>query len=429
MFIKLLDLLTRLFNGLGITGTASKILSELLCLIVLFTIAFLSFHLVHLIINKTLYRLIRKSRSDKDDIIFRNHVFKRLCLLIPAYIIRNYIALAIPDYPTIYNIIILLTKIYEVFIYSRILDGIVTTLSQIYDTYEVSKSKPIKGFVQVIKAVIYIICILLIIAILTQKQLSNILIGLGTLSAVLMLVFKDPILGFVGGLQLTINDMLRIGDWIVMDKSKADGEVIEIGLTTVKVQNWDMTITTIPTYNLISDSFTNWRGMENSGGRRIARSFIIDADTIRFCTPEMLERFKKFQLVSEYIDTKEKEIDEYNKANNIDSSNLVNGRRQTNLGIFRAYLNAYLAQSPYINKDMTFMVRQLSPTENGIPLQIYAFSANKAWVKYENIQSDIFDHVFAVVTMFDLKIYQKPSSNTLEKVNGNINIEALDSEM
>ena len=232
-----------------------------------------------------------------------------------------------------------------------------------------------------------------------------------------MLVFKDPILGFVGGLQLTVNDMLRIGDWIVMDKSKADGEVLEIGLTTVKVQNWDKTITTIPTYTLISDSFTNWRGMEISGGRRIARSFVIDVDTIKFCTPEMLERYKKFQLVAKYIDDKENEIRLYNKQNKIDDSNLVNGRRQTNIGIFRAYLSEYLNNSPYINQDMTHMVRQLAPTEYGIPIQIYAFSSNKEWVSYENIQSDIFDHVFAVVGMFDLKIYQKPSSNTLEKVN------------
>lgn len=425
MFSKLLKLLEKLFDGLGLNDTVSMMLSELLCMIVLFTIAFLLFYIFHLIINKTLYVLIKKSESKKDDLLLKNKIFKRLCLLIPAYIIRNYIALAIPDFPGIYTVIILLTKVYEVFIYSRIADGIITTLGQIYETYEVSKSKPIKGFIQVIKVIIYIICILLAVAILTQKQLSSILIGLGTLSAVLMLVFKDPILGFVGGLQLTINDMLRIGDWIVMEKSKADGEVLEIGLTTVKVQNWDMTITTIPTYSLISDSFTNWRGMENSGGRRIARSFIIDIDTVKFCTPEMLERFKKFQLVTEYIVNKEKEIEEYNKANNIDDSNLVNGRRQTNLGIFRAYLNAYLADSPYINKDMTFMVRQLAPTENGIPMQIYAFSSNKAWIKYENIQSDIFDHVFAVVTMFDLKIYQKPSSNTLEKVNGNIDIEVI----
>lgn len=413
MFSKYILFLENLLSKLGLSESASNFIAEGISLVTLVLSTLLIYHLVLFIIRKTIYVFIEKSTSKKDDILIKNKVFKRLCLLIPAYLIRYNIELAIPSLSALSSTIILFTKIYEVFIYSRVLDAILSTLNDIYDTYEISKSKPIKGFIQVLKTIIYIVCILLIIAILTNKELSNILIGLGTLSAVLMLVFKDPILGFVGGLQLTINDMLRIGDWIVMEKSKADGEVLEIGLTTVKVQNWDMTITTIPTYSLISDSFTNWRGMENSGGRRIARSFIIDIDTVKFCTPEMLERFKKFQLVRQYIIDKEKEIEEYNKANNIDDSNLVNGRRQTNIGIFRAYLNAYLANCPFINKGMTFMVRQLSPTETGVPIQIYAFSSNKAWISYENIQSDIFDHVFAVVTMFDLKIYQKPSSNSL----------------
>ena len=413
MFNKYIIFLENLLSKLGLNSTITTYISEAISLITLILITLALYYIILFVIKKTVYVFIQKSQSKRDDILIQNKVFNRICLLIPAFLIRFNIEAAIPSFPTLSSTIILFTKIYEVFIYSRVLDAILTTLNDIYDTYEISKSKPIKGFIQVLKTIIYIICTLLIIAILTHKELSNILIGLGTLSAVLMLVFKDPILGFVGGLQLTINDMLRIGDWIVMEKSKADGEVLEIGLTTVKVQNWDKTITTIPTYSLISDSFTNWRGMENSGGRRIARSFVIDIDTVRFCTPEMLERFKKFQLVTQYITDKEKEIEEYNKANNIDNSNLVNGRRQTNLGIFRAYLNAYLANCPYINKDMTFMVRQLSPTETGVPIQIYAFSSNKAWISYENIQSDIFDHVFAVVTMFDLKIYQKPSSNSL----------------
>ena len=413
MFNRYISSIANLLSKLGLNESSSNFIAEGFSLVTLVLGTFIIYHLVLFIIRKTIYIFIEKSSSKRDDILIKNKVFKRLCLLIPAYLIRYNIEAAIPSLSTLSSTIILFTKIYEVFIYSRVLDAILSTLNDIYDTYEISKSKPIKGFIQVLKTIIYIVCILLIIAILTDKELSNILIGLGTLSAVLMLVFKDPILGFVGGLQLTINDMLRIGDWIVMEKSKADGEVLEIGLTTVKVQNWDMTITTIPTYSLISDSFTNWRGMENSGGRRIARSFVIDIDTVKFCTPEMLERFKKFQLVTQYIIDKEKEIEEYNKANNIDDSNLVNGRRQTNIGIFRAYLNAYLANCPFINKGMTFMVRQLSPTENGVPIQIYAFSSNKAWISYENIQSDIFDHVFAVVTMFDLKIYQKPSSNSL----------------
>lgn len=417
MFRKYIHLLKGFLTKIGLGDSVSYFISETISLLTLLLIAILVYIFVVYLVKKIIHSFINKSSSKKDDILIKNNVFKRLCLLIPAYMIRHFIVVAVPSYPTLSSTIILFTKIYEVFIYSRVLDAILTTLNDIYDTYEISKSKPIKGFIQVMKIIIYIICILLVIAILTNKQLSNILIGLGTLSAVLMLVFKDPILGFVGGLQLTVNDMLRIGDWIVMDKSKADGEVLEIGLTTVKVQNWDKTITTIPTYTLISDSFTNWRGMEISGGRRIARSFVIDVDTIKFCTPEMLERYKKFQLVAKYIDDKEKEIRLYNKQNKIDDSNLVNGRRQTNIGIFRAYLSEYLNNSPYINQDMTHMVRQLAPTEYGIPIQIYAFSSNKEWVSYENIQSDIFDHVFAVVGMFDLKIYQKPSSNTLEKVN------------
>ncbi len=425
MFTKYIHLFKNILSKIGLNDNISNFIAEAISFVTLILVSILIYYAVVYIIRKTLNVLIEKSPSKRDDILLKNKVFKRLCLLIPAYIIRYNIVAAIPSFPILSSTIILFTKIYEVFVYSRVLDGILTTLNDIYDTYEISKSKPIKGFIQVLKTIIYIVCFLLIIAILTDKQLSNILIGLGTLSAVLMLVFKDPILGFVGGLQLTINDMLRIGDWIVMEKSKADGEVLEIGLTTVKVQNWDMTITTIPTYTLISDSFTNWRGMQNSGGRRIARSFVIDIDTVKFCTPEMLERYKKYQLVSNYIIEKEKEVEEYNKTHNIDESNLVNGRRQTNIGIFRAYLTEYLGNSPYINKDMTFMVRQLAPTEFGIPIQIYAFSSNKEWIKYENIQSDIFDHIFAVVPMFDLKIYQKPSSNTLENINNSGNIEEI----
>lgn len=425
MFTKYIHLFKNILSKIGLNDNISNFIAESISFVTLILVSILIYYAVVYIIRKTLNVFIEKSPSKRDDILLKNKVFKRLCLLIPAYIIRYNIVAAIPSFPILSSTIILFTKIYEVFVYSRVLDGILTTLNDIYDTYEVSKSKPIKGFIQVLKTIIYIVCFLLIIAILTGKQLSNILIGLGTLSAVLMLVFKDPILGFVGGLQLTVNDMLRIGDWIVMEKSKADGEVLEIGLTTVKVQNWDMTITTIPTYTLISDSFTNWRGMENSGGRRIARSFVIDIDTVKFCTPEMLERYKQYQLVTNYIIEKEKEVEEYNKTNNIDNSTLVNGRRQTNIGIFRAYLTEYLANCPYINKDMTFMVRQLAPTEFGIPMQVYAFSSNKEWIKYENIQSDIFDHIFAVVPMFDLKIYQKPSSNTLEKINNSENIEEI----
>jgi miniconductance mechanosensitive channel len=259
--------------------------------------------------------------------------------------------------------------------------------------------------IQVVKGVLYAVCVLLITAFLLGKSVGTIVIGLGTLSAVLMLIFQDSIKGFVGSIQLSINDMLRIGDWIVM--GPADGTVQEINLTTVKVQNWDNTITTIPTYTLVSSPFTNWRGMSESGGRRISRSFNIDVTTIHYCTPEMLEKYKHYSLVRDYITQREEDIQEYNKANGIDTSEIMNGRQQTNLGIFRAYIKAYLNNNPKLNHNLTMMVRQLQPTEFGIPMQIYAFSSNKDWTAYEEIQSDIFDHVLAAAPMFDLKVFQR----------------------
>jgi miniconductance mechanosensitive channel len=242
--------------------------------------------------------------------------------------------------------------------------------------------------------------------------------GMGAMTAVLMLVFKDPILGFVAGIQLTSNRLLAVGDWIEMPKYGADGSVIEVALTTVKVQNWDMTITTIPTYALISDSFKNWQGMAESGGRRIKRAVYIDLQTIRFCTEEMLERFRKIQYIAAYICEKQTELDEYNRQHGVDQVTLANGRRLTNIGTFRAYVIAYLRHHPMINQNMTFLVRQLAPTSRGLPLEIYVFSKEKRWVNYEAIQADIFDHILAVAPEFDLRVFQEPSGNDLAHLAG-----------
>ncbi|MBR5663430.1 MAG: mechanosensitive ion channel, partial [Bacteroidales bacterium] len=275
---------------------------------------------------------------------------KRIAFLIPVYMIQGLIYAVAPDLDMLDGFIFALARIGEITTFTGIIISITDSVSDIYNSFDVSKNKPMKGFMQVAKIIAIMICILLVIGVIINKDMKDLLIGLGTLSAVLMLVFKDPILGFVGGIQLTSNDMVRIGDWIV--KGEADGNVIDVGLTTVKVKNWDNTIATIPTYTLISDPFINWRGMTESGGRRISRSIIIDLDTIKFCTPEMLEKYKKFQLVSKYIDKKEAEIAEYNKKNGIDTSNLVNGRRQTNIGIFRAYLTEYIKQNPNLNHNL-----------------------------------------------------------------------------
>ena len=413
MIKKYLTLLETIGERIHIGEGYASGIAQVIAIISLAFVCYLLFLGTKFILKKVLWSLIRKSSSKYDDFFLSNGLAIRLSLLAPIFAARSLITEVAPDFATFDSIIIVIARVLEIITYTGILYTISDSLVDIYNSFDVSKSRPIKGFVQVIKTILAIACILLVIATLTNKDIKNLLIGLGTLSAVLMLVFKDPILGFVGGIQLSVNDMVRIGDWIV--KGNADGVVTDIGLTTVKVQNWDNTITTIPTYSLITDPFTNWRGMSDSGGRRISRSFVIDADSVQFCTPEMLTRFKQFQLVSRYVTDKEAEIEKYNKENNVDTSSLVNGRRQTNLGIFRAYLKQYLVNNPNINQELTVMVRQKAPTEFGIPIEIYCFSANKEWIAYEDIQSDIFDHVYAVITKFDLRVYQKPSSYSIER--------------
>lgn len=405
MIEKYIELLYGLGESMKLNPTASHALAEGIATLTLLIVGILLYFLARFIMLKTVHVLIRKTPSKYDDLLIKNKVFMRICLLIPAIILKYYLDDTMADFPDAADIIIKITKIYEIIVYASIVMALVNTAHELYNSFETSKLKPIEGLIQVIKGVVIAISVLLITTFLLGKSLSSIVIGLGTLSAVLMLIFQDSIKGFVGSIQLSINDMLRIGDWIAV--GPADGTVLEINLTTVKVQNWDNTITTIPTYTLVSSPFTNWRGMSESGGRRIARSINIDVNTIRYCTPEMLEKYKHYSLISDYIEQKQEDIVEYNKANNIDTSEIMNGRQQTNLGIFRAYIKAYLNNNDKINHNLTMMVRQLQPTEFGVPLQIYAFSSDKKWTNYEEIQSDIFDHIISAAPMFDLKIYQK----------------------
>ena len=405
MIEKYIEILNGIGKSMHLGPNPSLAIAEGIAAVSLLVVGVLLYFLARFIISKTVHVLIKKTPSKYDDLLIKNKVFVRICLLIPAILIKYYIKDALPDFSAGSAIIIKITKIYEIIVYASIIMALVNTAHELYNSFETSKLKPIEGLIQVIKGVVIAVSVLLITAFLLGKSISNIVIGLGTLSAVLMLIFQDSIKGFVGSIQLSINDMLRIGDWIVT--GPADGTVQEINLTTVKVQNWDNTITTIPTYTLVSSPFTNWRGMSESGGRRIARTINIDVNTICYCTPEMLEKYKHYSLVKDYISQKEEDILEYNKANRIDTSEIMNGRQQTNLGIFRAYIKAYLNNNPKLNHNLTMMVRQMQPTEFGVPLQIYAFSSDKQWVNYEEIQSDIFDHVIAAATMFDLKIYQK----------------------
>ena len=298
----------------------------------------------------------------------------------------------------------------------RFINASLNLIHEIYSKKESLKNKPLKGFIQIIQVITFFIGMILIVSVAIDKSPVSLFAGLGASAAILMLVFKDTILGFVAGIQLSANNMLRAGDWITMNKYGADGTVIEVTLNAVKVRNFDNTITTIPPYALVSDAFQNWRGMQESFGRRVKRSINIDMNSVCFCTPEMLEKFRKIALLTDYIDNKEDELHRYNEEHHIDSSVLVNGRRQTNLGVFRAYLQRYLSNLPTVSKELTCMVRHLQPTEKGIPIELYFFSANKDWIIYEGVQADVFDHVLAVIPEFGLNVFQDISGNDLRAI-------------
>lgn len=395
-------------------GLAEKwaiLLRDTIEVVAVIIIGIIAYFIAKKVLVTVFHVFTKKTKTKWDDILFQHKFFNYLSYLAPAYIYYKLFPVALAEYPDAHSVIMVLIKIYMLIVMIWIINSILEAVEEIYQDYEMSKIKPIKGYIQIFKIFIYIIIIITITALILNQSPLKLFAGMGAFTAVLMLIFKDSILGFVGGIQLAANDMLRKGDWISMPKYGADGDVIDIALTTVKVQNFDKTITTIPTYSLISDSFQNWRGMEESGGRRIKRSINIDMNSIKFCSPEMLERFKKFQQVSDYVAKTEKELEAFNKQYNIDNSVLVNGRRQTNIGVFRAYLQGYLENREDISKEMTFLVRQLQPTERGLAIQIYVFSKVKAWVAYEKIQSDIFDHIFAVVPEFELEIFQNPTGS------------------
>jgi miniconductance mechanosensitive channel len=361
---------------------------------------------------------IEKSKSKWDDAVLRQRALNNLAHLAPALVVFILTPFALDGMTEAISFIRNAAQIYMIIVLMLVLDSLLNTVEEIYQDFEASKEIPIKGFLQVLKIALYFLTTIFVISILINKTPVYLLSGIGALAAVLMLVFRDSILGFVAGIQLAANKMVSNGDWIAMPKYGADGDVLEVTLTTVKVQNWDKTITTIPTYALISESFKNWRGMENSGGRRIKRAVNVDMGSIKFCDEEMLERFGKIQYISEYIQTKKNELAEFNQAANVDNASLVNGRRMTNIGTFRAYVKAFLHNHPDINRDMTFLIRQLRPTEYGLPIEIYVFSKDKVWANYEAIQADIFDHILAVVPEFDLRIYQNPTGGDFRVLAG-----------
>ena len=366
-------------------------------------------------IKRSIEKFAHYTIQQWDDILVEKHIVKRILYFIPLillYVLSSPILTGTSLLPFSQALISVLFLIAVM----MFLDAMLSALLAIYGKSAIAKEISITPFVQVLKLGLYFVTGILLLSLLLQKTPLYFLSGLGALTAVLMFVFKDVLMGFVAGIQLIANKMVAPKDWIEMPKYGADGDVLEITLTTVKVQNFDNTITTIPTYALINESFKNWRNMNLSGGRRIKRYVNIDLGSIKFCSSEMLEQFKRIQLISQYIQNRQEEILVYNKKHQVDESTLVNGRRLTNIGVFRSYVEAYLRQHPMIHKDMTFLIRQLSPSENGLPIEIYVFCKDTNWTAYEAIQADIFDHILAVVPEFDLRVFQEPSGSDFQKI-------------
>ena len=379
--------------------------------ILLFFLLILAF-VVNIIAKKVILQIVEhfaaKSKTEWDDVLVKNGFFRRLSHLAPALIIYLMSSVFFEN-DTAILITRRIAEIYMLFVAVFTIDAFLTSVVDIYHSYDATGKLPIRIIAQVLKIILYAVIAIILISTIIGKSPVVLIGGLGAMAAVLMLIFKDPILGLAAGIQLSANDMVRKGDWIEMPKYGADGDVVDISLTTVKVQNWDKTIVTIPTFALVSEGVKNWRGMSESGGRRIKRSIFIDMTSVKFCTPEMIAKFNRIQHLSSYIGNKKKELEDYNSSHNIDDSVLVNGRRMTNLGTFRAYLESYLRDHPKISKNLTFLVRQLDPGPTGLPIEVYVFSSDQVWANYEGIQADIFDHILAVIPEFGLRVYQNPT--------------------
>ena len=393
----------------GLEGTVAVYLSWAALAVGVIILATLASFVTKHIFLAAMSLIIKRTKTTWDDALLKRHVLHRAAHIAPALVFYH----LAPQFPAVEELIHRLAVVYMLVVGATVASAFLNALLDVYNSLELSRNRPIKGFVQLARIILFVFVTVLVVAVLFKQSPLGLLGGLGALTAVIVLVFRDTILGLVASFQITSNNIVRVGDWIEFAKYGADGDVIDISLLQVRVQNWDKTISTIPTYALISDSFKNWRGMTESGGRRIKRAINIDMNSVRFCDEEMIGRFAKIKFISGYIRKKKEELELYNTELKVDNSVLANGRRMTNLGTFRAYVSAYLKNHPMIRQDMTFLVRHLTPGEHGLPLEIYVFSKDQEWANYESIQADIFDHIIAVVPLFDLRIFQDPSGHDM----------------
>ncbi len=403
--------ITDLSASHGIPGAAFIGAGLTMVLILLAAAVFLT--AMHRYILPAAAALARRTRTDWDEICIKHGVLRYLAWLSAAVLVHGLARVWLPPASAAQPLLQTIAYLGVIAIAGLMIHALLDAVHEIYRRFPFARQFPIRVFIQVLKLVVFCIVLIMALAVVMGRSPVLLVSGLGAMTAIMMLIFKDPILGFVAGIQLSANRMLAVGDWLEMPKYNADGDVIDITLTTVKVSNWDRTITTIPTYALISESFRNWRGMTEAGGRRIKRSIYLDMTSVHFLAPTDIERLNRLQLISPYIQTKREEIENDNREKKVDSSSPANGRHLTNLGTFRAYLVAYLRAHPGVHQDMIMIVRQLQPTPQGLPLEIYAFASDTGWVAYEGIQSDILDHVLAVIPEFGLRVFQTPSGADL----------------
>lgn len=406
----------KILLGWGVSSTYVTSLRLIILITALFLLSTLFFFITKKYVIQTIYKIFKKTSIHWDDVLAEERVFDRTAHIVPAIFLRLFSPLIFKDFPGLITLVNKFTDIYIIVVAVLIVISILKVIEVSIEKHKVFEDKPIAGYFQLLRIVLYLAASILVFSILLGKSPVYFLSAFGALSAILLLVFKDTILGFVASVQISANDMVRVGDWIEMPKFNADGDVIAVNLNTVKIRNWDKTVTTVPTYYFITDSFKNWRGMQESGGRRIKRHLYINIKTIKFVSPEMRERFKKYQLITDYIHQRQQEIDRYNQEHQIDTSELINGRRMTNIGVFRKYIELYLRSNKRINQHMTLLVRQLPIEDRGVPIEVYCFTATTAWADYEEIQSDIFDHLLSAATYFDLEIFQSPGGSDIRYI-------------
>lgn len=402
-------------TNLGISEAWAIYFRALLFLMVLGIICAIAYYVTKSIIINNIYKVFKRTSIKWDDTLAETKALDNLAHIVPAIFVRIMAPLIFSDFKWLLPLVIKLTDSYLVIVGVSVVIAFLRVGEYTLSKVPAFKDKPLASYFQLIRIILYFVAFILVLSILLEKSPIYFLSAFGAMTAIMMLIFKDTILGLVASVQMSTNDMIRVGDWVEMPKFNADGDVVEINLHTVKVQNFDKTITTIPTYYFLSESFKNWRGMQQTGGRRIKRAIYVDVNSVKFVDAEMREKLKKYHLITDYVSDRQKEIETYNIENNIDTSFLINGRRMTNLGVYREYIVSYLKNHPRIRQDMSIMVRQLANEHKGIPLEVYCFTNTVIWREYEGIQSDIFDHLYSTASFFDIDIFQNPSGKDIMK--------------